>query len=186
MAVTTQVHICESMKEMIVTRVSCYSNRHPLSSFSFFESLNLKLLTVSLENITIGAHTRNLFLVSFISGPWIENLFIKDFIGKPFTYFQGVIPLFVQWSDYHLHMKRIINPATTKPFTEEEIFLSVSKILRKNVLYMIVSQANYGINFLMTKHPNVLVFSAGGEGDIPIPLIKGELPYSPVETLTAQ
>jgi hypothetical protein len=124
-------------------------------------------------------------MFSTFLGPWIENLFIRDFIGKPFAYFQGIIPLFVQWSDYHLHSKRMINPATKSLYTEEEIFQSVSDVLRKNVLYMIISQANYGIEFLMTKHPNVLIFSAGGEGDVPIPLIKGELPFSPLNALSA-
>ena len=46
---------------------------------------------------------------------------------------------------------------------------------------MVVSQANYGIKFLMDKHPNVIIFSAGGEGNVPIPLIKGELPYVEAE-----
>ena len=110
-------------------------------------------------------------------GPWIENLFIRDFIKRPFKYFNGIIPLFVQWSDYHLHFKSEINKDTNNRFTEEEIFRNVTSILRKNVLYMVISQANYGIRFLTTSHPNILIFSAGGEGDIPIPLIKGELAF---------
>ena len=113
----------------------------------------------------------------YFVGPWIENLFIKDFIMKPFKYFNGIVPLFVQWSDYHLHYKRLNNPKTGLKYTEEEIFEVISTVLRKNVLYMVVSQANYGIEFLMTRHPNVIIFSAGGEGNVPIPLIKGELGF---------
>lgn len=96
---------------------------------------------------------------------------------KPFNYFNGIVPLFVQWSDYHLHFKRLNNPRTGRKYTEEEIFEVISTVLRKNVLYMVVSQANYGIEFLMTRHPNVIIFSAGGEGNVPIPLIKGELGF---------
>jgi hypothetical protein len=117
----------------------------------------------------------------FFSGPWIENLFIKDFIAKPFNYFNGIVPLFVQWSDYHLHYKRLDNPKTGLKYTEEEIFEIIPTVLRKNVLYMVVSQANYGIEFLMDRHPNVIIFSAGGEGNVPIPLIKGELGFRPTE-----
>lgn len=119
----------------------------------------------------------------FHVGPWIENLFIDDFIKRPFTYFNGIIPLFVQWSDYHLHYKHIINPETHLKYTEEEIFRNISSVLRNNVMYMVVSQANYGIEFLMEKHPNVLIFSAGGVGNVPIPLIKGELAYKSPEAL---
>ena len=36
-------------------------------------------------------------------GPWIENLFIDKFIGKPLSYFGGLIPLFIQWTDIHVH-----------------------------------------------------------------------------------
>ena len=90
----------------------------------------------------------------------------------------------MQWSDYHLHYKTEINKKTNSKFTEEEIFRNVSSILRKNVLYMVVSQANYGISFLSTRHPNVLIFSAGGEGDVPIPLIKGELSYRETNNAT--
>lgn len=102
-------------------------------------------------------------------------------MAKPFTYFNGIIPLFVQWSDYHLHYKRLTNPKTSQEYTEEEIFETVSSALRNNVLYMVVSQANYGIQFLMDKHPNVIIFSAGGEGNVPIPLIKGELVFRPAD-----
>ena len=118
---------------------------------------------------------------SYTTGLWIENLFIKDFIDKPFKYFNGIIPLFVQWSDYHLYFKRVLNKKTNRLYTEEEIFQNVTSILRKNVVYMVVSQANYGIKFLMDDHPNVIIFSAGGEGNVPIPLIKGELPFIEAE-----
>jgi hypothetical protein len=114
------------------------------------------------------------------SGPWIENLFIDKFIKQPFTFFNGIIPLFVQWSDYHLNYRSKLaekknkdkhNSETEK--TEMELFHLLCTKLRKNVIYMVISQANYGLEFLSQNHKNVIIFSAGGEGNIPIPLIKG-------------
>ena len=92
------------------------------------------------------------------SGMWIENLFIKSFIDKPFEYFNGLIPLFVQWSDYNIfhHYGDGKN--------EEEIFKPLANLLRKDVIYVAVSQANYGIQFLKKYHRNVIVMNAGGEG----------------------
>lgn len=109
------------------------------------------------------------------SGMWIENLYIKHFIGKPFTFFNGMIPLFVQWSDYNLYHHY------TDGMTEDQIFRPIADILRKDVLYVAVSQANYGIEFINRNYPNVLMINAGGEGNIAIPLIKGEIPYIPMD-----
>ena len=36
-------------------------------------------------------------------GPWIENHFIQHFMSKPLSYFNGLIPLFVQWVDIHVY-----------------------------------------------------------------------------------
>lgn len=113
---------------------------------------------------------------SGFNGPWIENLFIKEFIDKPFAYFNGMLPLFVQWSDYNLHHH------TTDGLPEARVFQALTDALRSDVLYVAVSQANYGLSFLAHTHPNVLVMNSGGEGNVPIPLIKGEIPYQPVDS----
>ena len=70
---------------------------------------------------------------------------------------------------------------TERMKTEEELYLPISRKFRKHVLYLVISQANYGIDFLRLNHPNVLIFSAGGEGDVPIPLIKGEIPFTEID-----
>ena len=114
-------------------------------------------------------------------GLWIENLFIQHFIDKPFSTFNGIIPIFVQWSDYHLDYRASIKSKYGREKTEQELYQPITAKIRKNVLYVIVSQANYGIKFFTLNYPNVLIFSAGGEGDIPIPLIKGELPYTDID-----
>ena len=120
-------------------------------------------------------------IIISILGPWIENLFIEYFIGKPFSSFNGIVPLFVQWSDYHLHYRGSITSKSIKEKNEAELYLPFTSKIRKHVLYVVISQANYGLGFLARKYPNVLIFSAGGEGEVPIPLIKGELPYTEID-----
>ena len=105
------------------------------------------------------------------AGPWIENHFITHFLDKPLSYFGGIFPLFVQWSDYQL--------ANKHNSTDMAMFEQLRAFLRPDVLYLAVSQANQGLEIFMKSDPNVLVMSAGGDGNIPIPLIKGELKFVP-------
>ena len=51
--------------------------------------------------------------------------------------------------------------------------LYLAGILRKDVIYLVVSQDDQGLGVLSQLRPNILVLSAGGYGHIPIPLIKG-------------
>lgn len=97
-------------------------------------------------------------------GPWVENHFIETFLEKPFLYFNGFIPLFIQWVDLMLNNKL--------PYVAEIL----RQILRPNVLYIAVSQSDTGLSYITERHPNILVISSGGYGHIPIPLIKDELP----------
>eukprot|EP01041_Mallomonas_annulata_P001111 gene1111-2158_t len=114
------------------------------------------------------------------SEKWVENHFIDRFMDKPLSFFNGLIPLFIQWVDIHvndfLHRKPEIPPYSA-------IFTTLEGILRKDVLYIAVSQDDEGISRLQKNFPNVISFSAGGCGNIPIPLIKGEL--SPAGSTTS-
>ena len=110
-------------------------------------------------------------------GPWIENHFISNFIDKPLSYFNGLIPLFIQWVDIQ------VNEFTTKNDSiprYRSLMTHMQKILRSNVLYVTVSQADGGLTYRKKILRNVLILSAGGYGHIPIPLIKGELNYVPL------
>jgi hypothetical protein len=95
------------------------------------------------------------------SGPWIENHFITAFIDKPLSYFNGLIPLFVQWIDNHLLNKL------------KEIEAELNKILRKDIIYFAVSQGDNGLELITYGFPNLLIFSSGGFGHVILPLIKG-------------
>ena len=68
--------------------------------------------------------------ISWNLGPWIENLFISEYMNKPLSFFNGLIPLFIQWIDTDILSKQeAININT---------FLT--KELRKDVLYVAISQ----------------------------------------------
>ena len=102
-------------------------------------------------------------------GPWIENAFINSFISKPLKEFGGFFPLFVQWSDYkNLHKSYS---------TDVSMFDALKHVLRSDVIYLAVSQANHGLAVFKEYRPNILVLSAGGVGNIAIPLLKKELDY---------
>lgn len=101
------------------------------------------------------------------SGPWVENIWIKNFEHLPVEAFGGMIPLFFNWVDGQLkdQMNMMISVLTP--------------VIRPNVLYVTVSQSDESIHKLMILHPNILVLSAGGFGHVPLPLIKGEADYRP-------
>lgn len=79
-------------------------------------------------------------------GPWIENHFIKHFIGKNLSYFNGFIPLFIQWTDIHVadiergesNYNKSVIP------TMSDFQTRISGLLRPNVLYLAVSQDDQG------------------------------------------
>ena len=82
-------------------------------------------------------------------GPWIENHYIKNFIDKDLSYFNGFIPLFIQWTDLHVaHISRSepqyngINVPDHNDFLKKMIGL-----LRTDVLYLAVSQDDQGENY---------------------------------------
>jgi hypothetical protein len=95
------------------------------------------------------------------SGPWIENIWIREFGNRSLYYFQGMVPLFFNWVDVYLVNKL---PSMAAELTN---------ILRPNVLYVTVSQSAEGLGQFTMEHPNILVLSSGGFGHIPLPLVKG-------------
>ena len=75
--------------------------------------------------------------------------------------------------------KRLDDKGGSSAKAYENIFEPILRILRPDVMYLVVSQANKGLPMFMQKYPNVIIMNAGGAGHIPIPLIKGELSYRP-------
>ncbi len=109
---------------------------------------------------------------------WIENYFIDSFLDRPLADFSGLFPLFVQWTDYDKR-EHDRDPHLTAN-QRARLFQDVIKLLRHDVMYVTVSQANKGLAAVKWRHPNVLVINAGGDGNIPIPLIKGKIRRQPI------
>ena len=163
-------------KEMYEVVMSCLEDNPIVESKWFFkmkceypesgaEEHYLELLSITAKYRQYNSHE-----FSGYSGPWIESLFISEFIDKPLSYFNGLFPLFVQW---------IENDHATRN-SKNTLFDELHAVLRTDVIYVLVSQSNLGIISLADDFPNILMISAGGWGHIPIPLIKGDLPYSPI------
>lgn len=118
-------------------------------------------------------------------GPWIENLWIENFISKPLSYFRGLIPIFVQFVDIHVHSFMRMGSINNRAYLalHQELYETLKTLLRPNVLYIAISQDDEGITFgeLFKTRPNILTLSAGGMGHIPIPLVKGIMPHIPLD-----
>lgn len=115
-------------------------------------------------------HTAHMHTYRHYSGPWIENHFINHFESQPVENFNGVVPLFVPWVDNQRNGEKIWN----------EIMQALKSVLRSDVIYLAVSQGDIGLAKIGETFPNILVLSGGGFGHIPVPLIKGEIPYHPL------
>ena len=116
-------------------------------------------------------------------GPWIENYWIR-FSQRWFQRSQGVrlkdlfgpfIPIFVPWVDLVLQ--------GGYPYGMME---KLRRWMRRTVLYITVSQHDLGIfssvepPLLQADMPNLLVLSSGGNGHVPLPLLKQlEQPLAP-------
>ena len=119
---------------------------HP-PSFQDLEKHHLELLNITRPYRQLPGHH---------GGKWIENHFISSFIHKPITSFGGLIPLFVQWIDYDLEMRYKVDPFN--------MFRPLFSALRRDYLYITVSQANEGLPTVFRHFPNVIVVSSGGNG----------------------
>lgn len=105
----------------------------------------------------------------YLLGPWIENIYIDKFLDLNLSNFGGLIPIFAQWIDIEIISHRDY-------FQKQDEILS---LIRPNVLYVTVSQGDKGIGSLSLRAPNILVLSSGGYGNVPLPLIRGEMSYYP-------
>lgn len=106
-------------------------------------------------------------------GPWIENWFYSYWQRnqKELTEENRISRIYVPvfWTDYYVRygLKK----------KHDEIQNFINRNIRPDKKYFTIVQNDDGILEKVPK--NILIFSAGGKGDIPIPLIKGDL--GPVE-----
>jgi hypothetical protein len=118
------------------------------------------------------------------TGPWIENHIIQKYKDKPLSYFRGLIPIFVQWVDIHVMslndtLKADSSSLKISQQTHGQIPQIMQRLLRPDVLYVTVTQDAQGLGKLTAAMPNIIALNSGGYGHVPLPLIKGEVPYQP-------
>ena len=110
-------------------------------------------------------------------GPWIENLWIERFSPMPQAAFGAFVPIFVQWVDYY-HVQKY---RRGKAPSLRAGLRTLSELMRPDIPYITVSQHDHGIlNPLLKREDkklalrltNLLVLSSGGNGHVPIPLLK--------------
>ena len=111
-----------------------------------------------------------------LTGPWIENHWIESFSSLPLSYFGGFIPIFAQWVDSE------VNDNSHEKQKYRNKVQEFVKLLRPTVLYVTVTQNDLGLGELPLLFPNILMLSAGGYGHIPIPLIKRNIDYIPIQS----
>ena len=132
------------------------------------------------EMLEITASLRNIPLSTYAgwSGPWMENHFISEFCcDKPLSFFGGLVPLFIQWTDlWHLYKETWYDHVEGRNF--------ISK-LRKDVIYVALSQHDEGLYhirqyFRPEDNWNIFVLSGGGFGHVALPIFMRELQFTPV------
>jgi hypothetical protein len=79
-------------------------------------------------------------------GPWMENYYIEHFIGRDLSYFNGFIPLFIQWTDLHVADIDRNEPKYNNSIVpiHKEMLQRIASLLRPDVMYLAVSQDDQG------------------------------------------
>eukprot|EP00937_MAST-01D_sp_MAST-1D-sp2_P004953 g4953.t1 len=123
-------------------------------------------------------------------GPWIENYWIEHFRAlysalpeqnrKLSVVFGPYIPLLVTWVDNWANFGQHYPPMLKS---------TLLRVLRKDVMYITVSQNAQGLAGaqywgryemdVVREFPNILVLSAGGYGNVPVPLLKQPMNLRP-------
>lgn len=110
-------------------------------------------------------------------GPWLENAWIDRWRGEGGAAFGGRVPVFAQWTD-------AVFLRGTDDATDAVIAASVKALkaaMRPDVAYVTVSQHDEGLRVLdagLADLKQLLVLSAGGAGDVALPLVADGLTRS--------
>ena len=108
----------------------------------------------------------------------IEKRFISRYVNKPLSYFNGFIPIFVQFEEIEHNDWTSKYPGFPKL---HDVKWALKRLLRPNVVYLVLSQNDHGVHFLQSKFPNIFTLSCGGYGHVPILLLGYERPYVPIK-----
>ena len=132
-------------------------------------------------------------------GPWLENLWISEGMARYAQrrpgesmrdVFGPVVPIFLPWDDWWCAGQ--IRPHRANHIYPQGLVSALLAVLRPTVPYATVSMSDMGISgrpsdgLPMRRLPNVLVFSSGGYGHIPLPLLQREQPAMPSVPMAAR
>jgi len=110
------------------------------------------------------------------SGPWIEDHFLRHYLSRNLR--TPLVYLPILWASVYQHIQ-VMN---FLPRQGDEAMAAIERILRNelrpDVRYFTVLDYDHAIWDWHLFPKNVLVFSAGGSGDVPIPWLKGSPPLS--------
>jgi len=166
------------------------------SVFKEFQRIQQILRPFRKENCVWPDRHGNKFLR--IEGRWVDAFAFRDYTAATFQEtFGNFIPLFVNWMGLYklenFHSNDLVNKHVAKfrgykmrNYTEFIQAVNVIKnALNPKFAYFTVSNHDLGafaaFDFYRNT-PNMLVFSAGGYGHVPIPLLSNsEIPYIPLD-----
>lgn len=114
--------------------------------------------------------------------PWLENHFMRNFFWRGFDYWYPLVPLFVQATDALFLGKAVATAKSLETFfsgspagsANQHDASAGSGRLRDDVIYVLVIQHDMGaLAVVPDPHVwrNTLVLSAGGWGNVPLPLM---------------
>lgn len=84
-------------------------------------------------------------------------------MGKPLSFFGGMIPLFIQWTDIHVHEFISQNdPVLDKYFKDlyEAMIQDFEKYMRLDVIYVTVCQDDQGLCIMGCYIINLVIVSS--------------------------
>ena len=110
------------------------------------------------------------------AGPWIEDYFFSYWLRQATDRAVGYVPVF--WTDIFLHAQtHRFTPGQLERF-QREVRTLLDETLAVPRCFFTLLEYDHMIWDWHLFPRNVAVFSAGGWGDVPIPLLKGSQPFS--------
>lgn len=110
------------------------------------------------------------------AGPWIEDAFFRHWVKAMPRTELVYVPVF--WTDLYLHAQTHRFLPRQEAAFSAEIRDLLDRRLADERMYFTVLEYDHTIWDWHLFPRNVAVFSAGGWGDVPVPLLKGSPPFS--------
>lgn len=109
------------------------------------------------------------------SGPWMENHVMRAVFSLPFAAWYPIVPLFLAGTDTVLQRYGAPSRSLVSWLMEQS-----PSLLRRDTIYLVVSQHDHSMLSLAndcTLYRNVVIASAGGWGNVPVPMLGRPIEY---------